>query len=99
MYSTDYVLAVVLDIDLNELTPFVRKIFVLEDCLNRTLINAQTTVDARVWIDEKLIIGFEVRFILRRMDAIYWASIDAGCVFGLDAWLGNNVWHSRILIC
>jgi hypothetical protein len=56
-----------------------------KDRLHRAFIDAEIAVDAGVGIDEQLIYGGEVGFILGRVNAVHWADRNAGCVFRPDA--------------
>jgi hypothetical protein len=73
--------------------PLLRKIFQCENRRHRANGNARAAVNALIGIDEELFLGFEVSFVLARVDAIDGANIDTGSVLRSDARLGNHVRH------
>tara|TARA_B100000941_G_C28460876_1_gene530669 strand:- start:798 stop:1094 length:297 start_codon:yes stop_codon:yes gene_type:complete len=73
--------------------PFFGQIFFREDGLDRTLIDAQTAVNAGVGIDVKHFRRFKVVVVLGGMNAVHRADFNAGSVFGVHTGFSNNVRH------
>ena len=76
-----------------EMGPFFRQIVCRKDGRNRARRNAGAAVDALDRIDEELI-GIAVTvLILFGVDAVYWAGVHAGCIFGPDAGFRDYIRH------
>ena len=73
--------------------PVVRQLILRKDGLNRADRHARAAVDAGVGVDEELIGARVVRGVFLRMNTVDGAHLDAGGVFGSDAWLSDYVGH------
>ncbi len=80
-------------VDLREVSPLLRQIVQLENCLDGAYRHARAAVDAFLRIYIELCRGFKIRFVLSWMDAVYRTSIYAGGILYADAGLGNDVRH------
>jgi hypothetical protein len=86
---------VMVGVDLDEVPPLLWEVVLGEDCLNRTCWLTRATVDAFVGVNVKELSRFEVRLVLSRVNAIYWANIDAGSVFRPYTGFGDHVSHLK----
>lgn len=75
------------------LGPLRRKVFLRIDGMNRAFVDAQSAIDAGVWINEELACLAEIAFVLAWMDAIHWADLDTGGVLRSDAGFSDDVCH------
>ena len=75
------------------LGPLRRKVFLRIDGMDRAFIDAQSAVDAGVWVDEELACLTEIALVLAGVDAIHWADLDTGGVLRSDAWFSDDVCH------
>ena len=80
-----------LGVNLRELCPLFRQIVFEEDSLDRANFSAYSTVDAFIGIDE-ILIG-----VIRRVDTIDRADLDAAIVLYANAWLGDYIRHDTSL--
>ena len=74
--------------------PFLGHFILGEDGFDGAFVHAQAAVDARIRIDVELFGGFELRFVLARVNAIDWTNLDAGGVLHADARLRNVMRHA-----
>ena len=88
-------LQTMLRIDLREMLPMWRQIALLIDGGCGANRNTHSTANAFCFIYIKLWRNGKIRFILRRMNAVYRACIHACRVFDVDAWFGNYINHRR----
>jgi len=72
-------------IQLDIVLPVGRNVRINKDCVHRALRLAQSTVDAFVWVDEDLIVGF--------INTIHWTNGHTRLVLHSYARLGNDVGH------
>jgi hypothetical protein len=80
---------------LDVVLPLGGNVFLLINCLDWALIDAQCAVDARIWVDVELLGFAEIGFVFSGVNAVNWADVDAACVFGTDAGLCDDVGHGR----
>lgn len=85
-------------VDLDVLVPLSRQIVLWKDCLHRTLVNAKSTINTCLGIDVELIDRLVLLTFLRWMNAVDGTNFDARRVLGSDAWLRNDVRHSRKIL-
>src|SRR3954468_3399463 len=88
----------VLRVPRDEASPLRRQVFLREYRFHRTLVDAQTAIDAGVRIDVEHLLCFKsFRLRLGRVDAVNRADRDAGSVLLSDAGLGNHESHNAPL--
>lgn len=83
-------------IDLEVILPFFREIFLGKYRLNRALINTETTVDTCVRIDVEHFRRLKLIIVRGWVDAINWADINTGRIFGADTGFGDDVGHVEL---
>jgi hypothetical protein len=86
-------LLVPIGVDRSKRGPLLWKVFEREYRSHGANWNARAAVNALIGINKELLLGFEVGFILARMNAIHRADIHTRGVLRPDARLGNYVRH------
>jgi hypothetical protein len=80
-------------VDLDVLAPFGGDIVLRKDRLHGAFVDAKTAVNAGVWVDVQLLLDPVLPFLLRWVNAVDGANLDAGGVLGSDAGFGDDVCH------
>lgn len=83
-------------VDLDVLGPLGGQVIFGEDGLDGTLVDAESAVDACVWVDVELCALRKLLTLLGWVDAVDWADFHARCVFGTDAGFSNDVRHDGL---
>jgi hypothetical protein len=81
-------------IDPGKVPPLLGQIILSKDRRHRANRDTSATINALDWVDVKLSIGCESVFVLARMNAVNWAGIHTGGVFGSDARFSDYVCHT-----
>jgi hypothetical protein len=81
-----------LGVDRAVLSPLFRQIIFEEDCLDRTDLGTHAAVNALIGIDEILL------SIIRGVDTIDGANLDAALILHADTRLGDYVRHDALLL-
>lgn len=70
--------------------PLPWQVAIREDGFDGTSRHASAAIYADLRVDKELWI------VLRAMDAVHRAHVNAGFVFGAYAWFSDNVWHRSL---
>jgi hypothetical protein len=81
----------VIGVDLNIIPPLLGHIFIAVNRFHRAGGLTRAAIDAFIRIDVQMFNRLEIRLILARVNAIYWANVNARGVFCADAWFTDNI--------
>lgn len=87
---------IIIEIDLDELVPFLGNVLLLTDGFDRAFINTQGAIYTGIGINVELVGSAEIRLVFGGMDAVYGADLHTGSVLGSNAGLGDHMGHNRV---